>query len=207
MNPFDLSVYHFVNHFAGHHQVVDAVMKFVAKDALEIYAVLFIAAWFALPKAEENKRHALVVSFCSGVLALLINLVISHIWFRPRPFTVLPKGTYTQLIPHTPDASFPSDHTCGAYAFASGAWGRTAKWVSLEFTIVAVVTMVARVYVGVHWPTDVLASLLVGVLAGWIMWRFERYIAPITRIGLRIFRLGRYGKTGRHVRGAARSRS
>ncbi len=50
MNPFDLSVYHFVNHFAGHHHVVDAIMKFIATDALEIYAVLFVVAWFTLPK-------------------------------------------------------------------------------------------------------------------------------------------------------------
>ncbi|MCL6601088.1 MAG: undecaprenyl-diphosphatase [Alicyclobacillus macrosporangiidus] len=201
MNPFDVAVYHFVNHFAGHHGLVDAVMKFVAKDALEIYAVLFIAAWFALPRVEEDKRHALVVSFCSGVMALLINLVIAHIWFRPRPFTVLPKGTFTQLIPHAPDASFPSDHASGAYAFASGVWGRGARWVSVVFTLVAVLTMIARVYVGVHWPTDVLASLVVGVLAGRIMWRLERYVAILTRIGLRIFRYGRYA--GQHVKGAA----
>ncbi|MCL6548648.1 MAG: undecaprenyl-diphosphatase [Alicyclobacillus sp.] len=192
MNLFDVTLYHFVNHFAGHLGWLDDGMKFVAKDALEVYAVLFVVAWLALPRTEEDKRHALVVSFCSGVLALLINVVISHIWFRPRPFTVLPKGTFTQLIPHAPDASFPSDHASGAFAFASGVWGRGAKWVSYLFTAVAVVTMIARVYVGVHWPTDVLASFVVGVLASRIMWRLDRHVAVLTRVGLRMFRFGRY---------------
>lgn len=192
MNSFDLSLYHFVNGFAGHYPLIDAIMKFVAKDALDIYAVLFILAWFALPKSEENKRHALVVSFCAGVLALLINFAISHIWFRPRPIAVLPKGDYTQLIPHSHDASFPSDHTSGAYAFASGTWGKSAKWVSYSFTMVAVVTMIARVYVGVHWPTDVLASLVVGTFSGRVLWRVEQWIQPLTRIGLKIFHYGRY---------------
>jgi undecaprenyl-diphosphatase len=206
MNPFDLGVYHFLNHFAGHHPIVDTFMKVFAQDTPLIYAALFIIAWFALPKSEEGKRHALVVSFCSGVLALLINVVISHIWFRARPFAVLPKGSFTQLVPHSNDASFPSDHTSGSFAFASGAWGRSAKWVSYSFTTIAVLTMVARVYVGVHWPTDVLASVIVGIVAGRIMWRFERIVAPLTNFGLRIFRMGRYGKIARHAKPVTRGR-
>lgn len=207
MNPFDLTLYHFINHFAGHHPFVDELMKFIAQNALDIYAVFFIFAWFALPKSEENKRHALVVAFCSGVLALFINLVISHIWFRPRPFTVLHRGTYTQLIPHSNDASFPSDHTSGSFAFASGTWGRSAKWVRYSFTILAVLTMISRVYVGVHWPTDVIAGLIIGIFSGRIMWRFERFIVPLTRIALRIFHYGRYSKKRVHARKAVRRRS
>lgn len=207
MNPFDLTLYHFVNHFAGYHPVVDAIMKFFAQDALDIYAVLFIVAWFSLPKSEENKRHALVVSFCSGVLALFMNLVISHIWFRPRPFAVLPSGSFTQLIPHGNDASFPSDHTSGGFAFASGTWGKGTKWVSYSFTILAVLTMIARVYVGVHWPTDVIAGLVIGIFSSRILWRFERFVMPLTRFSLLIFRYGRYNKRRAHAKRIVRSRS
>jgi undecaprenyl-diphosphatase len=194
MNTFDLTLYHLLNHFAGHHSVMDAVMKFFAQDSLEIYAILFIVAWFALPKSEEAKRHALIVSFCSGLLALFMNVVIAQIWFRPRPFAVLPKGSFTQLIPHSYDASFPSDHTAGSFAFASGTWNRSARWVSYSFTTVAVFTMISRVYVGVHWPTDVIAGMVVGIVSGRIMWRFERFLRPVTSIGLRIFRYGGYNK-------------
>lgn len=43
-----------------------------------------------------------MIAGLSGVLALVINVVISHfIWYRSRPFTVFPKGTYTELVPHT----------------------------------------------------------------------------------------------------------
>ncbi|GMA50400.1 undecaprenyl-diphosphatase BcrC [Alicyclobacillus contaminans] len=200
MNPFDVTVYHDINQFAGHHPVLDAFMAFIAKDALELYALLFIVAWFAMPKAEERKRHALVVSFCSGVLALVINVVISHIWFRPRPFVALPKGSFTQLIPHPADASFPSDHTSGSFAFASGVAGSQLRWVQYSFTILAVLTMIARVYVGVHWPTDVLAGLVVGLVAGRVMRKYERLVRPLTRVALRIFHYGPYSRGAVHAK-------
>ncbi|MBX6396116.1 MAG: phosphatase PAP2 family protein, partial [Alicyclobacillaceae bacterium] len=146
MNSFDLTLYHAVNQWAGHHPAVDAVMAFIAQYAVELYAALFLLAWFTLPKSEEGKRHALVVSFCAGVLALILDTIINHIWVRPRPFIALPPGSFTQLIPHAADASFPSEHTSGSFALASATWGKSALWVSLAFTLLAVLTMIARVY-------------------------------------------------------------
>lgn len=188
LNPFDTTVYHWVNGLAGHSHVLDNIMIFFAKDALEIYAVLFVIAWFALPKRDIQNRHALVMAGLSGVLALLVNVVISHIWFRPRPFTVFHQ--YTELVSHSQDASFPSDHTSGSFGFAAGSWGKQQKWISYTFTMIAIIVMFARVYVGVHYPTDVLAGLVVGVIAGKIMWRFTRFLFPLTSMVARLFQFG-----------------
>ena len=108
---FDIRGFHIFNQLAGHHAFIDNSFAFLAKYALELYVVLFIIAWLTLPKSEIEQRHALVIMGLAGVLGLMINVIVSHIYFRPRPFMVLPKGTFTQLIPHSPDASFPSDHT------------------------------------------------------------------------------------------------
>lgn len=194
MNSFDLFGYHLLNQWAGHVPVLDQVMSFFAQYALELYAVLFIVAWFTLPKPETKRRHALVIMGFSGVLALLMNVVISHIWFRPRPFVVLPKGQFTQLIPHSTDASFPSDHASGSFGFATGSWGKAQYWVSRSFTILAILVAIARVYTGVHWPTDVLAGALVGFLCSRIMWKFSHLFVPLTKMGLKLFRYGEYSK-------------
>jgi len=154
MNTFDLYGYHFLNQWAGHLPMFDKFMSFTAQYALELYALMFVVAWFILPQRESNRRHALVVAFFSGVLALLINVLVSHIWFRPRPFISLSKGSFTQLIPHSIDASFPSDHVSGSFAFAAGSWKDSEHWVSYSFTILAILVAIARVYTGVHWPTD-----------------------------------------------------
>lgn len=190
MNGFDLTLFHLVNGLAGHNHILDSIMIFFAKDALEIYAVLFLAGWFVLPKENIEGRHALVMAGLAGILALIINLIIAHFWYRSRPFVVLPKGADTQLIPHVPDSSFPSDHASGSFAFAGGSWNRAPKTFQVLFTCIAIIVMFARVYVGVHWPTDVLASVVVGVFSGRIIWLLSRWIRPITVMVARLFRFG-----------------
>ncbi|HEX3015968.1 MAG TPA: phosphatase PAP2 family protein [Desulfobacteria bacterium] len=194
MNSFDLKLYHLINGAAGHHPFLDRFMAVIANYSLEVYIVLFVIAWFALPRPTVKERHALVIMGLAGVLGLIINIIISHIWFRPRPFRVLPQGSFTQLIPHSPDASFPSDHTTGSFGFAAGSWGKSAKWVRISFTLLAVLNAIARVYAGVHWPTDVLAGMVVGIICGRLMWKFSRQIEPLTNFGLRLFRFGKFAK-------------
>lgn len=192
MNSFDLFGYHLINHWAGHVPILDKFMSFTAQYALELYAIMFVIAWFTMPRTEGTRRHALVVAGCSGILALVVNVVISHIWFRPRPFVTLPKGTFTQLIPHSIDASFPSDHVSGSFAFAAGSWKRTDRWVSYSFTCFAILVAVARVYTGVHWPTDVIGGAIVGLFSARIMWALNSLLKPISKFGMRLFHFGPY---------------
>ena len=192
MNSFDLYGYHLINQWAGHIPILDKFMSFTAQYALELYALLFVVAWFSLPKPEGDRRHALIVAGFSGILALLINVLVSHVWFRPRPFVSLPKGSFTQLIPHSIDSSFPSDHVSGSFAFAAGSWKNAERWVSYSFTILAILVAIARVYTGVHWPTDVLAGAIVGLLSARIMWAASPLLKPVTQIGLRLFHFGPY---------------
>jgi Membrane-associated phospholipid phosphatase len=192
MNSFDLFGYHLINNWAGHHPVLDKMMAFFAQYALELYVVLFLLAWFTLPKSNTDKRHALVMAGFSGVLALCFNLLIGQFFFRPRPFAALPKGSFTQLIPHAFDSSFPSDHTSGSFGFAAGSWKKASIFVRWGFTILAILVAISRVYTGVHWPTDVLASIIIGMISSKIIWLASPLFKPLTNLGLRLCHYGKY---------------
>lgn len=194
MNPFDNTVYHAINNLSWHSGILNDIMAFIAQYALEMYAVLLVIGWFTLPKSNFKQRNTLVASVVAAIVGLLINAIIAHVWYRPRPFVQLPAGSFHQVIPHAADASFPSDHTSGSFGLAAASWGSAQKWVQWSFTILAFLTMFARVYVGVHWPTDVLASLVVGVVSGRLVHRYSKFVEPITNIGLRLFRFGKYAR-------------
>lgn len=186
MNSFDLFGYHLINGWAGHIPLADGFLSFIAQYALELYVLLFLAAWLFLPKRDTNSRHTLVIMGFAGLLALLFNILISHLWFRPRPFALLPKGSFIQLVPHALDASFPSDHTAGSFGFAGASWRKTGRWISYSFTLLAVLTACARLYTGLHWPTDILAGIVVGIASARIAWRFNKHLTGITNLGLRL---------------------
>ena len=72
------------------------------------------------------------------------------------------------LMEHDPN-SFPSGHTSASFAAAS-AWCRTLprRWMGVTAVVLAALMGFSRLYVGVHFPSDVLAGVLVGLFCGWL---------------------------------------
>jgi undecaprenyl-diphosphatase len=93
--------------------------------------------------------------------------VIHHIWARPRPYT-------THHIAHpwsnTTDASFPSDHSTVSFAiaFAVVMFDPVAGAI---FLVIAAIIAVGRLFIGAHYPSDVLAGFVIGGLAALVVVR------------------------------------
>lgn len=116
-------------------------------------------------------RHALLVSAIAASAGVVLNQGIGLIWPHPRPFMI---GLGRQLIAHQPDPSFPSDHLTVVWAvafsliFASG----TARKLGMTLAILGMVIAWGRIFVGVHFPLDMLGSVIAGVVVSVMAWIF-----------------------------------
>src|SRR5579875_2722364 len=177
----DTSVYHTLNNFAFDHPWVGDIAKFFAQDVVFILIGGLALLWLLRTSRGRLLDDRSQVAIFAGALAVMLGLLIvqgiGHLWDRPRPFVAL--HHFHKLIPHPADASFPSDHVTGsaALAFALILFGRVR--LGLATLVVALLIGVARVMVGIHWPTDILGAIGVGALAA-IVVALPR--APVARL-------------------------
>jgi undecaprenyl-diphosphatase len=161
-----------INGLAGQSGIADHVMIFAAKDLILVAAVVLVALWFwpgSLSRRAANQRLVLAAAV-SALVALAVGALIGHLHPEARPFVT--DRTTHQLIGHAPDNGLPSDHALAGFAIGGTVvwWRRLVGGVLLA---AALVVGFARVYVGIHWPGDILAGaavgLAVGTLAAWTM--------------------------------------
>lgn len=126
--------------------------------------------WLALSLALllwRPTRKAGALSLTAMLLGLLCtNVALKHLVARPRPW--LDVAGLVPLVNEPDPNSFPSGHTCAAFA-AGMVWFRTLpkRWMRVLAAALAVCMGLSRLYVGVHYPTDVIAGALVGSLCAW----------------------------------------
>ena len=106
-------------------------------------------------------REVALRAFGAAVGALTLNAMIGHLWYSPRPFVA--EIGHTFLL-HAPDSSFPSDHATSIFSVALVlAFSRAplARRLGLVMLPLSLVVAWSRVYLGVHWPKDMMGALAV----------------------------------------------
>jgi undecaprenyl-diphosphatase len=170
----DYSLYRDINGLSGN-PFFDGLNKRFAND-LPAALVIVVALVFLIPWAQRRaeRRSGAVLATAAAGLGLLINQPIAHAVDRLRPYLAHPAHAHL-LITRSHDPSFPSDHATGGFALAFGIWlyDRTIGTVLL---VVAAVLSFSRVYVGTHYPGDVVAGALIGIAAAFVL-----FLVPLTR--------------------------
>lgn len=166
-----------IHKLAGHIHILDNLMVFFTQRTILIYAVLLLIMWF------RNAKQTALYAGISGGLALFLNYVITLFYFEPRPFVT---HHVHVLIQHTADASFPSNHTTGAFALAFAVLLRKHCF-GYVMLLLAILTGFSRIWVGHHYPFDVLASILVGSFTSFLLYKFSFLIEPFVSFVIRIY--------------------
>lgn len=155
----------------------------LANDLIYLIPLLLLGSWLW----GDHARRSLAAKACLvAVLGIAVNLAIGALWPHPRPFMV---GMGHTWMPHAADASFPSDHmtvfaAIGLTLLLDGA----AAW-GLAILVTGLGVAWARVFLGVHFPLDMVGSVGVAALvyaAVTPLWR--AFGAAVVALGERLYR-------------------
>lgn len=100
------------------------------------------------------------------------NLILKNLVARPRPYEMV--AGLMPLIPRPADYSFPSGHTGSSFAAAVVLYGQLPKKWGIAALVLAVLISISRLYLGVHYPSDVLAGALIGSMIGLAVQRLAK---------------------------------
>tara|TARA_Y100000310_G_scaffold313018_1_gene360904 strand:+ start:294 stop:812 length:519 start_codon:yes stop_codon:yes gene_type:complete len=166
----DTYLFNLINQFAGKWLWLDILGIFFA-EYFE-YIIIFGLLVFLVLKFKERFKIVVGAFVAAIVSRLIITNIIRWIWPRLRPFV---ESNVNLLIDYPNKASFPSGHASFYFALSFVIYMYNKK-VGVWFLVGSFIMCLARVFIGIHWPLDILAGIVVGVLSGWVMYLvFKRY--------------------------------
>ncbi len=151
-----------VNHLARVTPWLHVPAAWYAAYGVVLFAALLLGGWALARRSGDLERVAAALWAPVGMLlALAVNQLLASTVAESRPYAVMPHALV--LVHRTTDPSFPSDHAVMAGAVAAGVL-LAHRGLGLVAVGLAALMAATRVYVGAHFPLDVLAGLAVGAL-------------------------------------------
>lgn len=165
----DFYIFHSINGFVGKNVCLDGLAIFFAEN-FQYFVVLLLVLFLAV-----NYRKYLKM-IISAILAaifsrFIIAEIIRFIFPRSRPFV---DNNVNLLVSHNPsESSFPSGHASFFFALAAVVYFYNKK-LGVAFFVFAFLISISRVFVGIHWPSDILAGAIVGIFSGWLIFKITK---------------------------------
>jgi undecaprenyl-diphosphatase len=172
MNHFDIEIISIINQFAQFSWLLDSTIKFISGNYLikgGVLLTIFWWGWFRINKNKPSVQLHLLATLFSCVMALVLARSLTLLLpFRLRP---LHEKSLDFILPYTmkPTAlegwsSFPSDHAVLFYALSTGFFYISKKVGIFAFAYTTLFIGFPRIYLGLHYPTDILGGALIGIV-------------------------------------------
>lgn len=126
-----------------------------------IIPIIIALILICIPKTRKT-GIAMGIAFALG--GIFGNLLLKNIVARTRPYDVV--DGIKLLVPALSDYSFPSGHTLVCFEAATVAFVRERKYIGICAYVIAAAVAYSRLYLYVHYPTDVLAGIILGIIFG-----------------------------------------
>lgn len=161
MHHFDLIITHAINALAGQSSLADHFFIIVSSVGVPIMVFVVACQWWRKDQ-RIAVRHALVASGLTFLLGLVLNQVILLFVHRMRPYDA---GLTHLLITPSADFSFPSDHATASFAIAFAFLFHGLRRWGTAFAAAAALICFSRVFIGIHYFTDVLGGAVTAIFA------------------------------------------
>jgi len=176
---FDLYLFNLIYGLAGRNTLLDYFAIFCAEYLGYILVLfLFSHAFYKMISNPKNQKQLAWQIYKNNfkmviealIVAVFTRFVLAEImrafWFRARPFVQL---NMQPLINQSPlEASFPSGHATFFFALSTIVYFYNKK-MGIWFYIASIFIGLSRIFVGVHWPSDILAGAVLGILVGFVL--------------------------------------
>ncbi len=187
---FDLSVFQWIQ--STQNEILDALM--VGITTLGNGGAVFIILGLVLLFTKKYRKAGLAVIMALLVMLLCNDLFLKEFFARPRPFNLFETNpekyafwgegyVFPELISRPTSYSFPSGHTASAFA-AAIALLRYNRKLGVPVTIFAVLMGFSRIYVEVHYCTDVIAGIISGTICAFVAVLIVKFLYPVVDKGL-----------------------
>ncbi len=151
----DVSVLLFINKSLAN-PVLDALMTFTQSFTYVFWILLILFLAFG------KKREIAILMIITAIISLGVSSILKTEISRERPYQVL---DVRQLVPDEDNTSFPSNHVLLSTALSTIVFAYYRKYGSALFVLSGIIAL-GRVYLGVHYPSDVLGGVIIGAVIG-----------------------------------------
>ncbi|KAB7649582.1 undecaprenyl-diphosphatase [Bacillus cereus] len=181
------TVFQWFNNFADSSKLLDTIMVAITNSAAYVAVLFMLILWFNNGKKENaiRKQYTVLYTTLSVIIALVVNVLIHAVYYHPRPFV---SHDVHQLVPHAADSSFVSDHSVLVFsiAFVFILRGEKLKYIALLW---AVLVGISRMYVGVHYPLDILGAAFLTLITSALVMQSTRMFEPIAKFVFKMYAL------------------
>ena len=150
-------------------------------------ALTLLALWFGEVDRVVRERHQIgvIVAVVAMSLSSWAVLIMNGAYFRPRPFDQL---DVTLLFYRPTDSSFPANTAAASFAVAAAIWGVNRRAGTALF-IVSGAFGLARIFTGVHYPLDIVAGAVLGIVVAFLVSKVKDLLEPVLTMIIRAARV------------------
>jgi len=158
----DRTILFFLNHFSF--SIPQIIVVICAEYFVAFFALAII--WLGIKKIKKT-----IPVFVTIAIAFLTDQIITSFYLRPRPYMAYEEINHFDII--RDNSSFPSQHSILLFATATSFWLIGEKKTAIYLYSIAVIILLARITMGVHYPSDIAGGAVFGIVIAYLIYRFR----------------------------------